>query len=107
MKTFNENLNTVEDSRARKYECSKETEPAGLEEEKMNSIIGTNTRCYPSEEREEMVCLTIVLVAGAIGDYAVYIGEGSPRWVARHGDKLFFDEAILHFPGLGRENYRL
>lgn len=27
MKSLDENLNTVEDSRARKYECSKETEP--------------------------------------------------------------------------------
>lgn len=74
---------------------------------KMNNIISINTKCYPSEEREGMVCLTTVLVEGAIGDYAAYIGEGSPQWVARHGKKLFFDEAILHFPGLGRENYRL
>jgi hypothetical protein len=49
-----------------------------------------------------------VLVAGDIGDYACYVGHGTPEWVARHGDKISFEEACLHFPGgqLEKEKYR-
>lgn len=49
----------------------------------------------------------VVLVEGEIGDYAAYIGHGDADWVARHGDKLSFEEALCHFPiGLKREKYR-
>jgi hypothetical protein len=50
----------------------------------------------------------VVLVAGEIGDYAAYAGNGSPEWVARFGDKIPFTEATAHFPGgqLQREKYR-
>lgn len=48
-----------------------------------------------------------VLVEGEIGDYACYVGVGLPEWVARHGDKISFEEACIHFPlGLKREKYR-
>lgn len=48
-----------------------------------------------------------VLVAGDIGDYACYVGIGDADWVARHGDKISFAEAVCHFPtGLKKELYR-
>ena len=43
--------------------------------------------------------VVVVLVAGDIGDYAAYCGIGTPDWVARHGDKISFEEACIHFPG--------
>lgn len=49
-----------------------------------------------------------VLVAGEAGDYAAYIGHGSVDWVAKHGDKLRYEEAVCHFPiGMEKEKYRL
>jgi hypothetical protein len=50
--------------------------------------------------------IVAVMVAGEIGDYACYIGLGSPDWVARLGDKLVFEEARCHFPFIVKEKYR-
>ena len=77
----------------------------------MGIILNTNERSYPKEldSRIEFCYTTItaVLVLGEIGDYAVYVGNGSPEWIARHGDKISFKEASCHFPGIKEEKYRL
>lgn len=76
----------------------------------MNKIIGTNKRCYPNQYDPEAPCeITVVLVGGEIGDYAAYVGFGTPDWIARYGDKLSFEEACVHFPGgqLKKELYRI
>lgn len=73
-------------------------------------ILGVNVRYYPSESTPCNPPPTrAVLVAGEIGDYACYVGHGSPDWVARHGDKISFEGACCHFPGgqLKKELYRL
>lgn len=73
-------------------------------------ILGVNTRTYPKQGTEypehggfdlEGSTVLVVLVAGdpRVGDYAAYAGAGSPEWVARHGDKIGFAEACVHFPG--------
>lgn len=70
-------------------------------------ILNVNNVCYPSETDEKgYVKISAVLVEGIIGDYAVYIGQGSPEFIANRGDKLSFEEALCHFPGLKKENYR-
>lgn len=74
-------------------------------------ILGVNVRSYPTECKTWDGCYTsvaVVLVAGTNDDYAAYAGCGTPEWVARHGDKVTFDEACIHFPGgqLDRERYR-
>ncbi len=74
------------------------------------TIIGKNSIGYPSDVLGSygVMAFTVVLVAGAIGDYAAYAGQGSDDWVARHGDKLSFEMACGHFPGgLSFEKYRL
>ena len=71
----------------------------------MGKILNTNTRCHPSEQGGR-ASITAVLVEGVVGDYAVYVGFGSPEYIAQHGDKLSFDEAKMHFPGIEKENYR-
>jgi len=50
-----------------------------------------------------------VLVEGDIGDYACYVGHGTPEWVARHGKKIGFKEACCHFSGgqLEKARYRI
>lgn len=90
-------------------------------------ILGVNERWYPTAEEvcKDPNCPSLidpggdrwckdppptraVLVAGDIGDYACYVGHGSALWVARHGDKISFEEACCHFPGnqLDRKKYR-
>lgn len=96
-------------------------------------ILGINTRYYPAQasvvgkppivvepeteaaigfgkidQTEDPPPTLAVLVEGDIGDYACYVGHGTPAWVARFGDKISFDEACCHFPGgqLVREKYR-
>lgn len=94
-------------------------------------ILGVNTRYYPAQasvigkskiavppelmdelgefdQSDDPPPTLAVLVAGEIGDYACYVGHGEPEWVARHGDKISFEEACCHFPGgqLDRELYR-
>lgn len=76
----------------------------------MSDILSVNRRTYPAADHRdpEEATVTVVLVAGDIGDYAAYQGFGPPEWVARFGDKLGFEEAAVHFPvGLEREKYRL
>ena len=62
-------------------------------------IIGVNARSYPSQVLVSRTSVLVVLVEGDIGDYAAYAGCGAPEWVARHGDKICFEEACVHFPG--------
>lgn len=78
-------------------------------------ILGVNKRCYPTYNpskpegwSKDPPEISTVLVAGDIGDYAAYTGIGPPDWVARHGNKIAFEEACVHFPGgqLKRELYR-
>jgi hypothetical protein len=74
-------------------------------------ILGINDRSYPNETYygQSYVVVRVVLVAGAVGDYAAYIGVGSAEFVKRFGNKLSFEEACCHFPGgqLEKERYRL
>jgi len=74
----------------------------------MSTILAKNERYYPTQHSLlEPICVKVVLVAGAIGDYAAYAGIGSDEFVASNGDKISFDEAQIHFPiGLEREKYR-
>ncbi len=74
----------------------------------MSEITGINERYYPSETNPMRQRITVVLVAGQIGDYAAYAGDGSPEWIKRFGDKLSFEEACCHFPGgqLRKDKYR-
>jgi len=72
-------------------------------------ILCVNIRHYPTEDvSSPPPQVTVVLVAGDIGDYAAYAGIGSDEFVAQLGNKISFDEACCHFPGgqLKRELYR-
>lgn len=71
------------------------------------NILSVNVRYYPNQEDiESPVRVVTVLVAGAIGDYAAYSGNGSPEWVARFGDKISFQEAARQFSPLEESKYR-
>lgn len=76
-------------------------------------ILNVNQRIYPksknpfdTNDTESYIEITAVLVEGEIGDYAVYIGIGSPDFVSARGNKLNFNEALCHFPNLEKEKYR-
>lgn len=47
-----------------------------------------------------------VLVAGYNNDYACYVGFGPPDFVAKYGDKVTFEEAVIHFPEIEEGRYR-
>lgn len=71
-------------------------------------ILGVNDRAVPHERPFSYVTMRVVLVGGAVGDYAAYIGCGSIEFVKQYGNKLRFEEACCHFPDgqLERERYR-
>ena len=69
-------------------------------------ILKINKRSYPREDSVFYVDITTVLTEGAIGDLTVYIGEGSPEWIAKYGKKLSYKEAICHFPDIKESKYR-
>lgn len=79
----------------------------------MDDILSINERWYVKVGNLlSRIPVTVVLVAGGIGDYAAYIGSGTKadaEWISRYGDKISFREACCHFPGgqLKEENYRL
>jgi len=72
-------------------------------------ILGINRRSYPVVGQAgafDRIEISVVLVAGAVGDYAAYVGSGLPQDIARHGDKVSFAEACIHFPGEQLEEAR-
>lgn len=69
-------------------------------------ILGVDERFYPIKNGLGCMCTCTVLVGGAIGDYAAYVGHGDPKWVAEHGDKISFAEAKVHFPSIEESRYR-
>ena len=87
----------------------------------MGKVLRTNRRSYRTPLGLEVHVLT-VLVEGSIGDYAAYTGvytdaytgaylehEGLQQGVEharRHGDKLSFAEARIHFPDIEEARYR-
>jgi hypothetical protein len=76
------------------------------------NIIGVNERWYPvgGSHGMERAPVTVVLVAGSVGDYAAYAGVGGKEHaqdIAANGDKISFTEACCRFPiGLERAKYR-
>lgn len=81
------------------------TQPEWYGQDLQGQILGRNSRYYPSEHVEPVEVL-VVLVGGRIGDYAAYVGSGSDEWVKSWGNKLSFEEAKVHFPGLDSARYR-
>ena len=71
-----------------------------------HTILSIDERSFYSEVHQDGIKITTVLVAGAVGDYAAYVGHGRPRWTAEHGAKLCFEEARHHFTKLERRKYR-
>ncbi len=72
-------------------------------------ILGVVERSMPSEYTEIdgiSVEYSIVMVSGAVGDYAAYVGVGNAGWVKENGTKLDFAEAEIHFPGIVEARYR-
>ncbi len=115
-----------EESEAKSNLAAQAAEEALAEQD--GRILGVNARYYPAQatilkndpgfvipgegwvdQSENPPPTLAVLVAGRIGDYACYVGHGTPEWVAQHGDKISFEEASCHFPGnqLQRVRYRL
>ena len=68
-------------------------------------ILNVNKRTYLGESCIDIE-ITAVLTEGAIGDLAAYIGEGSPEWIAKYGNKLSYKEATCHFPNIEETKYR-
>ena len=83
-------------------------EPEWIKDTKSGVILGVNRRSYPSKSGLG-VTVIVVLVQGAINDYAAYAAATSDEeWAKRNGDKVSFEEACVHFPGgqLHDERYR-
>lgn len=109
--------------------------PAWMKKTESGVILGLNHRSYPQDNqslaghceetgrhalaealRDDFAnepigrsSVLVVLVQGSINDYAAYIGlSDDPKWVRRHGNKISFEEACVHFPRgqLVEERYR-
>ena len=69
-----------------------------------------NQYCFslPKETEEgiDRQTITAVLTQGHFGSQAVYVGIGSPEFVAKHGTKQTYDRALYYFPMLKKEDYR-
>lgn len=77
----------------------------------MSKIIGKNIRSYPCQNPllgyMGTVDVTVVLVEGVFGDYTAYCRVGDENFVAKHGNKIPFEEAQVHFcNGLEEKKYR-
>jgi len=71
-------------------------------------ILSTITFCVPGplnpRRRTEV---TVILVEGAVKDYAAYIGTGRDiDWVRKYGNKMTFAEACNFFPSMVLEEAR-
>lgn len=70
-----------------------------------HTVLAVRTCVLPAEAIGRVPVL-FVLVGGAVGDYVVYVGMGSPAWVSDHGNKLPLSLAMLAFPGIDPARYR-
>lgn len=69
-------------------------------------ILRTSSMYVPSST-DGGVNVTAVLVAGAAGDYAAYVGHGEIGWISEYGRKLTWSEAVGWFPhGMVAQRYR-
>jgi hypothetical protein len=79
---------------------------------KITKILNVNKRGMPRQPFFRYatpsggINYKVVLVEGNANDYSAYIGAGSEKWVAAHGDKLSFTEARFHFPFINEKKYR-
>lgn len=60
---------------------------------------------FPNEEGGKLY-LTAVLKYDYFDRYAVYVGKGTPQFVADHGTKQIYSQAKYFFPNIKREKYR-
>jgi len=76
------------------------------------TILATNRRLLPGsnaggrwESSTVYIAVVVVLVAGGVGDYAAYeAAANDPAWAAKNGNKLTYDQACFHFPGVLEKN---
>jgi len=71
-----------------------------------NSVVGTKTWTYPSENASTgAISFRIFLFRSFHGTFHARAGEGSLKWIYENGRLLSFDEAKLFFPFLSWKNY--
>jgi hypothetical protein len=68
-------------------------------------ILAAMTLWVPGPEvMDRRTALTVILVRGAVGDYAAYIGAGDDQdFVQMYGEKLTYDKAVAYFPSMSLE----
>jgi len=79
-----------------------------MKKKRRNNILASGTIIFPRNDfgRHATSELRAVLVEGTVGDYAVYLGDGSDDWVSRFGNKASFRMAKAFFPYLEKDKYR-
>lgn len=65
--------------------------------------INTNIMQIPNESGDSIILAAVLTESHG---YAVYLGCGSDEWIMKHGLKLSYKEALMHFPMLSKEEYR-
>ena len=81
--------------------------PDWMKDTESGVILGKSICSYPCIGGH--VDVITVLVQGSINDYAAYSAGGRDTdWAYRHGGKISFEEACVHFPHsqLTKERYR-
>ncbi len=71
-------------------------------------IVNVERANIPNQSENETI-LSYVLISGTPEkdrDYAVYMGIGTPEFVAYSGAKLRYEAAKIHFPFLPKAKYR-
>jgi hypothetical protein len=76
------------------------------EHRKRGDILASRSWQLPAPALHLPWPVRALLIAGAIGDYAAYMGIGDRAWVAEHGVKLAFGDAVLLFPAIDPRRYR-
>lgn len=71
-----------------------------------NKIIAVHTINIRSQYELAEPLIKVLLVSGAVLDYAAYIGSGDDDWIVMYGDKLSFKEAKVYFPDIMEDRYR-
>lgn len=65
------------------------------------------TYSFPADHGGRCDIIAVLVGPDANGLFAVYAGQADdPEWVARHGVKHSYRQALYFFPGLKEEEYR-
>ncbi len=74
----------------------------------MSKVVNVETWAIPQQNPRGLLEFSAALVNSGTDidpEWRCYMGQGQPEWIARHGVKLTYRQALIFFPSLKETEY--